>query len=57
MECKIAVLSEAVEQSSMELGSKRVLEAIRAVVPTYKDPNAVNERASESMEMKKVETA
>ena len=57
MESKIAVLSEAVEQSSMELGSKRVLEAIRAVVPTYKDPNAVNERASESMEMKKVETA
>jgi len=57
VESKLNALLDAVEASKMELGSKRLIEVMQAVVPTYKDPNSVNEKAAESMEMKQAEIA
>ena len=55
IEEKLQVLLSVVEETNMQLGSKRLTEVIRAVVPTFKDPNDVNEKAAESMEMRQAQ--
>jgi FlaA1/EpsC-like NDP-sugar epimerase len=57
VEDKLQALLSVVEQTNMQLGSKRLIEVIKTMVPTFKDPNAVNEKAAESLEMKAVESA
>ena len=57
VEEKLNALKDVVELTNMQLGSKQLVEVIKAVVPTFKDPNAVNEKAAESMEMKQAESA
>ena len=57
VEDKLQALLNVVEETNMQLGSKRLTEVVKAVVPTFKDPNDVNKKAAESMEMKRVETA
>ena len=49
---KIAILLEAVEASKNEITSDKVVAAMKSVVPTYHDPEKVNQSASQSQEMK-----
>lgn len=57
VEDKLQALLDVVEQTNMQLGSKRLTEVVKAVVPTFKDPKDVNKKAAESIEMKAAETA
>ena len=57
IEEKLQALLKVVEETEMTLGSKQLTEVIKEVVPTYKDPNDVNKKAAESIEMKQAQTA
>ena len=49
---KVKVLLDAVERSKDGTDPKPVIEAMKSVVPTYHDPETVNENAERSEEMK-----
>ncbi|MBR2901334.1 MAG: polysaccharide biosynthesis protein, partial [Clostridia bacterium] len=49
---KLAVLKQAVEESKCEIGSAKVKEAVKSVVPTFREPNEINKDAASSNEMK-----
>lgn len=49
---KIAMLVRAVEETSDELASEKIVEAMKAAVPTFIDPSEINENAEKSDEMK-----
>ena len=51
---KIATLKEAVQATKDGLDQTLVLEAMKKVVPTYHDPEEVNQNAERSEEMKEV---
>ena len=57
VEEKLTALLTVVEETNMQLGSKRLTEVVKAVVPTFKDPNEVNKKAAEAIEMKQAEGA
>lgn len=48
---KLEILKKAVEVSSRELGSARVKAAVKAVVPTFREPNEINRDAESAKEM------
>ncbi|MBQ8448966.1 MAG: polysaccharide biosynthesis protein [Clostridia bacterium] len=52
VDAKIAVLQAAVTAAENELGSEKVKEAIKQVVPTFHDPEELNEKAAKTKEMK-----
>jgi len=52
VEAKLDVLKAAVTAAENELGSEKVKEAIKQVVPTFHDPEEVNEKAAKTKEMK-----
>jgi FlaA1/EpsC-like NDP-sugar epimerase len=54
VEEKLQALLNVIEETNMELGSKRLTEVIKMVVPTFKDPTVVNQKAAEAIEMKQV---
>ena len=49
---KIAMLVKTVEETSNELASVKIVEAMKKAVPTFIDPNEVNEKAESAEEMK-----
>lgn len=49
---KLAVLIKALDDSEYEISSNIVKQAMKAIVPTYLDPDEVNGRAAEAAEMK-----
>ncbi len=49
---KLAILKQAVEESKCEIGSAKVKEAVKSVVPTFREPNEINKDAASSDEMK-----
>ena len=49
---KIAMLTKAVEETADELASVKIVEAMKKAVPTFIDPNEVNQKAESSDEMK-----
>lgn len=51
---KIAVLMEAVESCKYQVDSDAVRRAIKATVPTFKEPEVINKNADASEEMKKI---
>ena len=56
VEEKLSILKSAVESAKVELGSAKVKEAIRKVVPTFRDPNEINRLADSSEEMRIAQT-
>ena len=52
VEEKLHALLNVLEETNMQLGSKRLTEVIKMVVPTFKDPTVVNQKAAEAIEMK-----
>lgn len=54
VEEKLQALLKVIEETNMQLGSKRLTEVIKMVVPTFKDPTVVNQKAAEAIEMKQV---
>ena len=52
VEDKLRRLNEAVRVSETELASPRIKEIMQQVVPTFRDPEEVNRKASETREMK-----
>ncbi len=52
---KIAILLEAVDSSMNDLTATAVMDAMKRVVPTYHDPEEVNQNAETSEEMKEAE--
>ena len=52
VERRLEILNTAVREAQHELGSKKVIRAMKAVVPTYRDPDEINCKASEAEEMK-----
>ena len=52
VEEKLAILRQAVEQSKDELESVVIRNAMKAVVPTFKEADEVNKHAKETAEMK-----
>ena len=55
VEEKLQALLHVIEETNMQLGSKRLIEVIKMVVPTFKDPTVVNQKAAETIEMRQVE--
>ena len=49
---KISMLVKVVEETSGELKSAKIVDAMKAAVPTFIDPSKVNEKAESSDEMK-----
>lgn len=54
VEDKLRILLDAVENSKSEIASPKIKEAIKATVPTFFDPEELNEKAVSSEEFKKV---
>jgi len=54
VEKKLAVLKGAVESAKKEIASTKIRDALRAVVPTFYDPEEINQKASGADEMKQV---
>ncbi len=54
IEEKLKILSKAIDESSMNLGSKAIKDAISKVVPTFHEPGEVNKKAASSKEMQAV---
>ena len=52
---KIATLLEAVEASKNDVSARLVVDAMKSVVPTYHDPEEVNQNAEKSEEMKEAQ--
>ncbi len=52
---KIAILLEAVDSSMNDLTATAVVDAMKGVVPTYHDPEEVNQNAETTEEMKEAE--
>ena len=52
---KIAVLVKAVEEAKDELRPESIVDAMKSVVPTFYDPNVINENAAKAEEMKEAE--
>ena len=52
---KINVLLKAVEESKNDLVAPAIIQAMKQVVPTYHDPEEVNQNAEKSEEMKEAE--
>ena len=57
VEEKLKILNRAVKDAGEELSSPKIKQALRQVVPTFRDPNKVNKRAEETDEMKAVRDA
>jgi len=55
VEDKIKVLTDAVTAAENDLGSEKVKAAIKAVVPTFCDPEELNEKAAKTKEFKEAE--
>ena len=55
VEGKIKVLTDAVTAAENELGSEKVKAAIKSVVPTFHDPEELNEKAAKTKEFKDAE--
>jgi FlaA1/EpsC-like NDP-sugar epimerase len=51
VEEKLRILREAVKANEMELASPSIKEAMKRVVPTFRDPEEVNRKAAETREM------
>ncbi len=51
---KLNVLQEALKLSQNELGSDIIRQAVKCVVPTYKEPDEINKNAENSAEMNNV---
>lgn len=51
VEEKISILLAAVEEAKDEIGSERIKKAMQRVVPTYHDPDEVNQNANNAAEM------
>ncbi len=54
VEAKLAVLKDAIDAQCNELGSAHIKAAIASVVPTFREPQVINDKASSSAEMKAV---
>ena len=54
---KLQILRNAVNSSSGEIQSEKIVAAMKAVVPTYHDPSEINKNAVNSEEMKQTEQA
>ena len=54
VEDKLAVLSEALEETKHDLNSPKIKEALKKVVPTFVEPGAINKNAESSDEMQAV---
>lgn len=52
VDAKIAMLTSVVEETADELASVKIVDAMKRAVPTFIDPNEVNEKAESSDEMK-----
>jgi FlaA1/EpsC-like NDP-sugar epimerase len=52
VEEKLSMLKEAITSSGMTLGSARVKAVIAEVVPTFRDPNVINQVAADAEEMR-----
>ena len=52
VEEKLRILCDAVKATECELASPRIKEAMKQVVPTFRDPEEVNSKAAETREMK-----
>ena len=52
MEEKLDVLRAAVKDAEEEIGAVSIKEAMKSVVPTFRDPEEVNRLAAEANEMK-----
>ena len=55
VEEKLNKLRNVIEATNMQLGSKRLTEVLKEIVPTFKDPTIVNKAAAEAIEMKRAE--
>ncbi len=55
VEDKLRILEKAVKNSENEIASPAVSEAMKKVVPTFRDPGSVNRAAWQSAEMKMVD--
>ena len=51
---KLEILGRAVKETEAEIASPKIKEALYLTVPTFKSPETVNKKASESEEMKTV---
>ena len=51
---KMDLLCRVVEESKNEIASPKIKQAIRQAVPTFRDPNEINQSADSSDEMKMV---
>ena len=56
VDAKIAMLRAVVEETADELASKKVVDAMKKAVPTFKDPSEINMNAEKSEEMKEATT-
>ena len=54
VEDKLKILLDAVNDSKTEIASPKIKEAVKATVPTFHDPEELNEKALSSEEFKKV---
>ncbi len=52
VEEKLIILKEAVKDAELEIGATSITEAMMSVVPTFKTPDEVNNRAYKSKEMR-----
>ena len=57
VEEKLKILTDALKESSGDIGSKKIMAAMKAVIPTYHDPCDVNKDAIYSEEMRQTEEA
>ena len=57
VEDKLALLRRALKESEKQIADPRIKEAMKKVVPTFRDPNKVNKHAEESSEMKAADKA
>ena len=52
MEEKLRILCDAVKAAECEIAAPSIKEAMKRVVPTFKDPEEVNRKAAETREVK-----
>ena len=54
VEAKLCLLNKVVEESSDEVGSQKIKDAIKSTVPTFRESNEINQKAESSREMQAV---
>lgn len=52
VEAKIGVLTQAIQEAQTEIASPKIKDALKAVVPTFAEPEEINQYAETSEEMK-----